>query len=62
MVIKGGGGDTKVGGGGVPDGMARAVDKSEVACGGMEPEVGGGVDGVGACRPDGYPARVHNGS
>lgn len=62
VVIEGGGRDTEVGGGGVPDGMARAVDKAEVALSGMELEVGSRVDGRCACRPDGDTSRVNNGS
>lgn len=62
VVIEGGGGDTEVGGGGVPDGMARAVDEAEVAFSGMELEVGSRVDGDGACGPDGYASREDNGS
>lgn len=62
MVIEGGRGDTKANSGGVPDGMARAVDESEVTCSGMELKVGGRVDGGGASRPDRDASRVDNGS
>jgi hypothetical protein len=61
VVVEGGGGDTEVGGGRVPDGMARAVDEPEIAFCGMELEVGSRVDGDGACGPDGNTSRVHNG-
>lgn len=62
MVVEGGRGDTEANGGGVPDGMARAVDEPEVACSGMELKVGSGVNGGGTSRPDRDASRVDNGS
>ncbi len=57
VVIKGGGGDTKVNSGRVPDGMARVVDYLEVAFSGMELEVG---SKDGAYGLDGDTSKVNN--